>query len=590
MKIPDESRKIWLQYNKGDFGDISASLNLNLSQKKGDLKISPRFMYTTTQNDDNDLQTPFAFKRVSQPGSTNEKWYIGAGSAVFVGGAEPDDPFVQDTATGTPNLGSASTPDLEIFASDVVNGEALFAASATLDRQDLDGADWDAITSLTNSGGGPFIKFAQRLYYKYDFRSIGSIDSLEVAANPSGTPNTVQYALRVLDISALSCGDANSDSIWLGTIAEKGQKAEILRWNGSSKATLRGRYKIPAQAILSIWIGEDDQPYCIDSKLVIWGFNGGTFVPLDRFPMKYNKKLASPSVTAVNRMVHYNGVEVAENGDVLILANPKYADGTLEKRAPAGVWIFNRENGLYHSGCMTLWDYEAADSLTDFGQLTLNTVGGIAITDSYDSTADGTVMAGASLDALSDKAAVFINNFNDTKQKAGYFETPFKYASEFVDSLQKLLARFKKFSGATDKIVVKYQTEENDPLAITFDWTTANSIVTSTNITNYSVGDEITIVTGRGGALCAHITQITPQGSDYNVEFDESFTNFSGSGTARLEKWKKSSSYTGTSANKYTFPISPNDIKIKLKVFIIATGDWYLHDLDLVSKTHQPSK
>jgi hypothetical protein len=587
MKLPNPQRNTWLQYNGGDFGDLSRSFNLNLSQKRGDIKISPRFMYTTNGNDDSDFQVPIAFKKVNQ--SSNNKWYIANPTTIFVGGTEPDDGFTQDVATGTPNLGSSSTPDMETFYSTVANGEALFAASNTLDRQDIDGADWDQMTvsGMASSGGAPMIKFAGRLYFKFDYRSMASINSAETAVVPNGTPNTAQYAFRMSDSEdAITCGRANSQYIWLGTRGTKGRNCRVVKWNGSS--TLASSvYEIPAQAILSMTIGDNDFPRIIDNNLVIWEFNGGGFVKVARFPMKYNKRLASPNAVPTQWLVHYNGMMTDESGDILILANPKYADGTFEPQAPAGLWILNTENGLYHAGSMSIWDYGVTETATDYGQAILTGVGALVRADSYDATVDARYLAGASLTALSDKAAAFISNLLDDKQKAGHFVTAWEYSEELKDNFNKFISRFKNFASEGDEIHAKFRTKEVDALSISGTWASSSTFNTATDLRNY-VGWEVEVKTGIGAGKSAHISTVTDNGvSGWLVTLDDTFTSASGALTAMVENFKRCGIYDGADDFREFSILTGASTKVQLKIFAIVTGDWFFHDLNLIRTKQQ---
>jgi len=589
MKIPIQNT--WRQENDGEiFGSLNSSFNLDLFTDRGRLKISPRFMYTTSVNEQTDLLTPVAFKRVSLV--SNEKWYIISGSAVtgdavsvkiYVGGPEPDDVFIPDTATGTPDLSTSSTPDLETFAA--TNGDLrLYAAAGALDRQDANGADWDTVTSLSSSGGAPLIKFAGRLYYKYDYRSMGSIDDAETAVNPSGTPNTNSFALRLLSGLVITCGRANSSFIWLGTLAEKGQLAKVIKWNGET-TNPAASYEIPAQSILAMTI-KDDQPWIIDSQGEIWGFNGGTFVKKARLPFQYLKKLISPLGDATLKLVHYNGMITKDNGDILILVNATYADGTSDPLVPSGLWIYNDQNGLYHAGSMSKWKYGTTTTAIDYGYLVIDEVGALGIAESYDSTSDGRIMAGAKI--ATTMAAVFIDNADNNKQKAGWFTTPWIYSTEVKDNFNKTFSRSKEFGAVGDKFVLKYRTEKVAPALIDATWVSSESFTTVTDI-SAKEGYEVQVLTGIGAGKTAHITDVYFSDGVYNATVDETFSGATGSATMRLENWTKSSTYDGTDDN-WEFNLDSTKTKIQLKMSIIVTGDWYLHDLNLANTSNQPAK
>jgi len=565
--------EFYKQVNIGDrYGDFSASNCLDLSNEQGKIKISPRMVVNFDTTDDAQFDVaPFAIIFNPDEGTGGE-WHVGAGEDFFKGGNLPNEAFTEDTtSTNQPNFETTTSPDLAYF-----NGKT-YAMEGELHRLDVGGADWDPITSLTGTNGHPLIPFGAtgRLYYRKSLDQMGSIDTAETPVAPTNT-----YALDLNDErQPISCGKASADFIWLGTVAEVGQKARIHQWNGSSTA-VSATYEIDAQAVLAIGI-KDNTPWCFDSSGVLRMLNGGQFVERARIPFREGKPLRPLTGSHTTWMCHYNGLAV-DKDRILLNLNTTYADGTTDFRAPSGIWEFNERNGLFHRA--SYGSTKSGGSITDFGAPKISAIGAIAVARTTDSSSNGTILAGATIftNASSTKVVLSYLDSNDTLRKAGSFITPKIYSNNITDLWQKVYTILdRKFLSATDKVVVKARNEFDEPVEATITFnssTTQFTVPTSSFTTAPAVGDEIEIIAGAVGAgLCAHITEITTSGSDYVVTIDEVVSGaVAQTAKARFMTWVKLGSYSAQTDNFFKLPFDSSKLGssplVQLKFWIVWTG------------------
>ncbi|MBX4188173.1 MAG: hypothetical protein KW793_03500, partial [Candidatus Doudnabacteria bacterium] len=157
---------------------------------------------------------------------------------------------------------------------------------------------------------------------------------------------------------------------------------------------------------------------------------------------------------------------------------------------------------------------------------------------------------------------------------------------------QKMYAFHKKFTSSSNKIVLKYRTSEQDSSEETITWTSTTTFTYSASSVSYAIGDEVEITQGVGGGLCAHITDIHFTGSTtVQVTIDETFTNATGTGKARFQKWiKLLPTQTSTTAQNLETAIGKQSTWIQFKVFMIFKVADELEFLELVNKFNQPNQ
>lgn len=579
IRLPQN--QIYKQLNLGDvFGDLWSSYNLSLSDEQGKLKVSPRFLVNTEGADigTGELDVaPFAIIY----NDTDSKWYVGAGDDTFIGDNLPSEAFALDTATGGSLWEGTATPDLAYF-----NG-LIYGVSGELQRLDAGGADWDQIDVTGTPTGAPLIPFGAtgRLYFKAGIDRMASINTAEVLVEATNT-----YALDLNDDTyTITCGKASADFIYLGTRAPQGQKARVHKWNGSSTA-VSATYEIDAQAVLAMGI-KDNSPILLDCNGVLRHLNGGNFVEVARLPFREGKPLRPLKGAQTTWLCHYNGL-VVDKDKVLMLLNTTYADGTTDEKIPSGIWEYNEKNGLFHRG--SLGTTKSGGSITDYGGQKVSAVGALAVAKVPDSTTNGTLLAGATIftTATATKVAIFYDDSNNTLQKAGSFITSKIFSPNISDIWQKIYLRFRKFLNATDKIVIKYRTKEDEPTeaTITYTSTTTFTVPTASFTTAPAVGDEVEIIQGIGAGRTAHITVVTTSAPNYAITVDETITGATTqTAKARFQTWKKIGSYNAQTDDFIKFPITEGNTStwIQFKVWMLWTGKNELYDLTISNKVNE---
>lgn len=580
-RIPE--RGIWRQPNLGDnFPDLLSTFNCDLSDEQGKLKISPRLMINT-KNTDADLKTPFAFVY----NSNLSKWHVGTGAVMFVGGDTPSDSFTQDAATSAPSFETSSRPDLAVF--NISGDDYTFGIGSDLSMLAALGGSWSTKASLSANAGAPLIPFKGRLYYRINYRQMGSINE---SASPTPVAPTNQFAIDFNDGSqAINCGTKNSDYMWIGTIANPGQKAVVYAWNGSSTSP-SGIYEIDARGVLAMGV-KYNTPFLIDSEGVLRRFNGSGFTAVASLPFDRKKLLPSPIATPMTRLVHYNGLAV-DADKILINVNATYADSgtTIDENVPSGIWIYTEENGLHHSMSPSLWENGVTTSEKDFGAMKIVEAGAIKVAKHSTSADNGSLLAGYSYytNAASTAYGIFFNDLNDTTVKYGSFTTRWIKAGNFRDNWQELAVDLKKLANETDKMTLKYRTEKYVTSEHTGTWATTTTFNTTTDMQTYE-GYEIEVLSGVGAGQTAHIsgTPTNNGASGWLTTVDEVFTNATGTFKFRLNNWKKFGSFTEQTNDIPRFPLisAPASRRLQIKVCVKCTGEFEIDEMNLIHNKHE---
>jgi hypothetical protein len=178
-------------------------------------------------------------------------------------------------------------------------------------------------------------------------------------------------------------------------------------------------------------------------------------------------------------------------------------------------------------------------------------------------------------------------------KKAGSFTTSKIFSPNITDIWQKISLRFRRFLNATDKIVIKARTIEDEPIEATITYlnTTSFTVSASSFTTAPLVGDEVEIIQGVGAGRCAHITSVSGT-TTLTIVVDETITGATTqTAIARFQTWKKLGSYNSESDDFFPCPIDSSLIGstpwIQFKVWILWTGRDELHDLIISSKANQ---
>ena len=209
-------------------------------------------------------------------------------------------------------------------------------------------------------------------------------------------------------------------------------------------------------------------------------------------------------------------------------------------------------------------------------------------------TVDGMFLVGVSYytTATVTTSGIFYNNDLDTVQNAGYLVTPKIFSQNIEDSWDKLVMRFRRFLNSTDKIVVKYRTEDDafTEATITYASTTTFTVTLAAADRALVVGDEVEVVQGIGAGRTAHITVISgAHAASQTITVDETITGATTqTAKARFQTWKKIASYNSQSDEMQNFPVPEGSNFVQFKIWMLWTGKNEVHDMFLANKVRKP--
>lgn len=607
VKLPKTG--IWKQNNRSDrFDDLEASFNLDLSTNYGATRISPRMLLNINTDDDAQLSAPpCAFKAFTCSGSddvgasTMYLWAI-AKNHMWNSRGGPNTTFKQDATLNTPTSLNSDQSDLSVAYT------KMYVTQASRDVKYIDSSGvWGTIVNgLADSSGLHQMTFFRALKKTYIVDDNGAgISSIEnttptnVAASTQYTLNDLVEGSGVALGSQISCIASNTSRIGIGTINSSGSTCKFYTWDGSlgggGTYGPNEEYNLDASGVLSV-IVVDDTFVIFDTKGRLMQLNGGTFVELDRLPINGQLKLP---LTPTSRPVHYNGMSLVD-GNIEILINTQLWDtnSTIKTGCPSGIWCYDRESRtFYHKRSMGLT--KSGGTITDYGASKLSLVGALASVEIINATPtqgsiNGTILAGCDYytTATVTKSGIFYDDTNDTLQKTGILITSKIFSDNVSDTWQKAYLRFRKFLSSTDKIIVKYRTNEDEATeaTITYTSTTTLTVPTASFTTAPLVGYEIEIIQGVGAGRTAHITAITTNGSNYEITIDETITGATTqTAKAKFQDWTKIDTFNSQTEDVFKLPVDKGNtsIFVQFKVWFLWTGKNQLYDLIVSSKVNE---
>lgn len=591
MRIP--KNKIWNQNNLSDvYGDIWSSFNLDLTSEPGKLK-GTRMLNVARSVDDGGSNYISGMGIASAFRLYNDQYYACTTGTISKAGTSKTSNWALDTASGKPTTISHRYSDMEIF------NDILYVSLSGTSLSKNNAGTWGtvSITGAVSTVPHMLCSYANRLYVTCDYAKINSMDTAESFGATIGTTlNTLN--LKNPAVNSITFMKATSSSIWIGTVNRTGGKGHIYRWDGE-QTSVNDTYRLESSGAMA-GVVKDDVLYVMDNDGRLLAFNGGTFIEIDRLPIKDGEYLksalfSSSGSTYNERWIHPNGMAV-KNGSILININNEYRGNTpsWEENIPSGIWEWTKETGLYHKYSFSLTN-DGTSTLRDYGQNHISIPGAIDYIKSYStaSTDNGTLLASAQVyyDSTNTENLICIDDYNNTIEKYFYLVTPKIFSNKIDDIWQKLFLRIKKISSG-DEIVVKYRTEDESPLDITITtWSGSNSVRTSTSITGYGAGDEIEFTQGEGSGRCFKIESISDLGGGITEIFlDGSFTDIDSSGNARLQHWKQvGDPFTSIYKQVIEKPLlnTANSAWVQFKVCIKNTGNSYIYDMLLENINNQ---
>lgn len=189
----------------------------------------------------------------------------------------------------------------------------------------------------------------------------------------------------------------------------------------------------------------------------------------------------------------------------------------------------------------------------------------------------------------------------DTENR-GYLVTSRFQSSGMQDDWQKLFLKHSELTGEFDKLVVKYRTDQDEPLTYIKDvstdglitWSDSDTFTTTdTQWANVAAGDEVEIIQGTGSGYLVHVSSISEAGGTYTVNIDESIKNLTASDTGRAiaSRWTKeitidSDSVTnGDGYSEITLGVKSKTIQFKVE---LRGEDVEIEELLVANELYKP--
>ena len=601
IKIPSDQNKLWRQsnltdvYNPFSSENLYATYNCDLTENEGRLRLGKRLVLNTTTSDVVEMTShPAAFAVYN-----NAKWAIsGANGTGYVLSQSSSYPsastFSKVTGVNTPSTVDSLMSDM------LVSNDQLYVTTTSNSVYFFNGA-WGTPFAVGTSDTGSthmLCSYAGRTYMSKLSSLILSWDS----ANTVATSGLYTLQLGNSTSNQITWMRASSNRIWIGTINLLGGKGYVYEWDGASSIVTKS-YRLEAQGALACVI-KDDIPYIMDTNgnLLVW--NGGTFRKIAGLNRTSNQLLYSTGRGINGRWIHPNGMSIIK-GKINILIDGRSSDSTYSSviTIPSGIWEYDENHGLYHKHSIGI--STSSGTITDYGQIKIGgsdngSSGAGALAElnilTFVAGRNGTFLAGFSYfsDATNAmKGAIVYDDSNDTLQKAGYFITAKIESPQVTDNFQKAILKYRKFLNANDKIVLKYRTEDIDPVEADITWTSTttftvpNSSVVVSNYWTSGTGNEVEVIQGIGSGKCSHITNAVLTTGTWTVTVDETYTGATGTAKARFTNWIKKGASGGTTFTEFSMGIKST--WVQFKVWGIFTGRDEIEQIQIINSTFKLS-
>jgi len=564
-----------IQYNRSDIlGDIDVSFNLDLTKNEGAFRTTRMKLNIDTTDNANLDNVVGAFVNYSND-------FYAISSDVYKGDSFPSDTFTEDVSSGNPNL-SFATCDGAVF-NNALYVTDIATPGGTLTIKKLSGTTWSTADSQGSVDIGVALlkEFDNKLYVTAEGNKVWHLTS----GDTLNTTGTATLELPLPDGWVITMLETGSNKLWIGCLNTNGVGGIVYEWDGLTENTTARSYNLENGVMAGIV--KDNTPYIMDSQGVLSQFNGASFseiarLPVEGFPLVDNEQELN------TRWIHPRGMEIMENNIILGITNDRKGATSTSDKLPSGIWEYNTSIGLYHKYSVSSSRVGSTD-ITDYGQI--NTFGGASALTYYrkagSETDNGTILWGVT--TMDENTGIYTNDTLDTTQDWGFFITSKIFSDRIAAKWSSIYSVYKKLINSTDKIVIKYKTQDDTPIEAVIAWVDTNTFTSTTDISAYTEGDEVQVIYGKGSGKSAHISSITESGGTYTVNLDDTFTGVSGAAGIRLEKWIKASEISGDNAetqwNQMTLPTENVSPWIKFKVCMQFTGENELYKLETISKS-----
>ena len=598
--FPQTTNKTWVQQNKGDvYPVLFSSRNINM-EKRGYIGLSRRMSYIKKDTGLTGISSAIigtsASARYKFIGG-NKIFNINYGFTTVTEDAE---------ATTAGYIGSQS--DLIVF-----NNKFWYTPHNTLSAVTpvifwkFAGDTSSAPYNTYSAGLTTFFRKPMAVFANKNMLCVGSnnvvvtIDSLDVV---NTTALTIPVDYYITGMTYLN------NKMYISTIKLTDSKAFLFEWDGASASSAFG-YEVGAKSILTSAV-YDQSVVILTSRGELLRFGGGGFTQLAVLPFFQNKDyqwfyntvddFASALQALDNCMTVQDEYLYINIQNSLIRNNeitglPEFVNG---------IYQYHKDFGLVHKFSPS---QSTSSAITDYGQLFTdqNPVIGTLQEDAVSYPNSPTLATGVRFLAYSRTInpdlsySSYLQSITSGESR-GDFVTSKIYTGDITEVNQKLFVKYRNLINSTDKIVVKYRTQNknNYPIVIqptntyAITWTSANTFTTTnTSFSNVVVGEEVTVTTGDGAGSLAHITSITSDTGTYTVTLDENITSVSNGDRAGIyvDNWNKLAVIENSNTDGYQeVPIGINGKWVQLKIEFRGESEPQIEEIILMSQGEMKAK
>lgn len=538
--------KQFIQPNNGRLlGNVFMTRNVNFVQP-GIVSLSPRTKYVYTGDSDADFEDVCAIVYGKFDGSTFKYYYV-TNNDIFESASNLTS-FTQ--ATGSP--ATSNNSDAVAF-----NGGMYVTVSANLSSY-IAGTWVNSLFSLDSAYPHPLCVSASNNLLIGD----GNIMRFRTAAGTNSVTgeNMVFASNNEIRWIRLIAGEH-----WVGTRNTTGGDVSVFRFASEGSTDPDFEYKIQGATWAMAGEGVNGVLHVVTNDGRLMRFNGAGFTEAARFPI-YQKILESNLILYNNFSVWFNlcqrGMAVVD-GKLHINIDVNMQDSSASfyfPELPGGIWCYDEGVGLYHK-----YGASSFQSENDFCQTYIARPGAImAMTlnpaSIPASATGGTLLYGIRPYGATQAASPYLLGSVTTGENRGVIGTPRLESGEVAEAWKYVWVKHRKLFDSTDKIAVKYKTEDRDAVPFyvsgngNMSWTSTTSFTTtSTSFSAAERGDEVTVLSGNGAGASSHISEISFANPTYTVTLDEAIPGVSNgnSGAFIVDNYRRIDTITST-------PTSPN--------------------------------
>jgi hypothetical protein len=597
------------QLNAGEAqGNLFASYGIDLTTEPGRVLSSPSTLTAFDTSDHANFTGP-----ASAFATIDDKWwassdYIYSNDFDF----SPTTGWAVDTSTGSPVEDWEGT-DLCVF-------DGLLLASGTPSNGNIAAYDpntntWDTGWWQTTMGGSSLITGSELPFIPM---KVGATGRLYILGNRRRVVNVTTAGTRTesgngtLDFSDSAyrfvCMEMTSTRCWLGGYdTSSGGTGVIVEWDMSLNSNSPNRiYKVSAYGVIGIAIW-DDTPIAVLSNGQMKYYNGVSFVDLPilgtdaraQLPKlkggtRYDADESGTNPLVVrDRLMHPNGWAIID-GLPHFLLNPKSQNSSTAvaplANAPSGIYCYDPAIGLY---CR--YPLEINTGTNGVGASWVADVGALRAINTATTTFLASVVFFNSINGGGETSTILYDDKSRSIASRGSFAlNPFRGSTK--ELWQEVATLAKRFKNASDRLLLKYRLGTSPSLPIEGDITwssTTQFTTTDTDFANVVVGDEVTVLRGKGSGSIAHVSAISYSNPTYTVTLDEAAVGATASAqsTVRVDNWRRLGTISNQRTDYHTLaiPAPEGSHTFWLKVEMRAAAGSTI-EIDNILVTSQPAK